>query len=102
MIGIQVVIYVYYNTGIENSAPLRVSGIAKLCLELGGQQYHVEMVVADLRTEEILGLDFLETNPMCHRSASGHDETEGKRPTNPFVQDWKCNTSNGGCECSIA
>ena len=42
--------------------PLRVSGIAKLCLELGGQQYHVEIVVADLRTEGTLGLDFLETN----------------------------------------
>ena len=42
--------------------PLRVSGIAKLCLELDGQQYHVEMVVTDLRTEGILGLDFLETN----------------------------------------
>ena len=42
--------------------PLRVSGIAKLQLELGGQQYPVEMVVTDLRTEGILGLDFLETN----------------------------------------
>ena len=43
-------------------APLRVSGTAKLHLELGGQQYLVEMVVADLRTEGVLGLDFLETN----------------------------------------
>ena len=42
--------------------PLRVSGIAKLHLELIGQQYIVEMVVADLRTEGILGLDFLESN----------------------------------------
>ena len=42
--------------------PLRVDGIAKLDLELGGRQYAVEMVVADLRTEGILGLDFLETN----------------------------------------
>ena len=43
-------------------APLQVSGTAKLHLELGGQQYLVEMVVADLRTEGVLGLDFLETN----------------------------------------
>ena len=43
-------------------APLRVSGTAKLHLGLGGQQYLVDMVVADLRTEVILGLDFLETN----------------------------------------
>ena len=42
--------------------PIRVSGTAKLQLELSGQQYLVEMVVADLRTEGILGLDFLETN----------------------------------------
>ena len=42
--------------------PLRISGTAKLLLELGGQQYPVEMVVADLRTERILELDFLEMN----------------------------------------
>ena len=42
--------------------PLRVSSIAKLQLELGGQQHLVEMVVADLRTEGILRLDFLEIN----------------------------------------
>ena len=42
--------------------PLKVSGIAKLYLELGGQQYHVEVVVADLRIEGILGLHFLENN----------------------------------------
>ncbi len=55
-------------------APLRVSGIAKLYLELSGQQYIVEMAVADLRTEGILGLD----QPMCYRSASWHNETERK------------------------
>ena len=42
--------------------PLIVNGTAKLQLELGGQQYPVEMVVADLRAEGILGLDFLEAN----------------------------------------
>lgn len=42
--------------------PLRVNGVAKLYLELGGKKYLVEMVVAELRTEGILGLDFLETN----------------------------------------
>ena len=51
--------------------PLRVSGTATLQLELGGRQYLVEMVVADLRTEGILGLDFLETNKCAI-------ETEGK------------------------
>ena len=47
---------------VVGGTPLRVSGMAELYLELGGQQYLVEMVVADLRTEGILGLDFLETN----------------------------------------
>lgn len=42
--------------------PIRVSGITELHLELGGERYLVKMVVADLRTEGILGLDFLETN----------------------------------------
>jgi len=41
---------------------LRVDGIAKLDLELGGKLYHVKVVVANLRTEAILGLDYLETN----------------------------------------
>jgi len=54
------------NSGLVGvgGTPLRVSGTAKLQLELGGHQYLVEMVVADLRTEGILGLDFLETNPI--------------------------------------
>ena len=58
--------------------PLRVSGIAKLCLELGGQQYHVEMVVADLRTEGILGLDFLETNQCAIDLPQGTMKLKGK------------------------
>ena len=45
-----------------SGTPLRVSGKAKLQLKLGEQLYPVEVVVADLRTEGILGLDFLETN----------------------------------------
>ena len=57
---------------------LRVSGIAKLCLELGGQQYHVEMVVADLRTEGILGLDFLETNQCAIDLPQGTMKLKGK------------------------
>jgi len=44
--------------------PLRVNGVAKLDLELGGKRYLVEMVVANLRTQGILGLDFLE-NHQC-------------------------------------
>ena len=57
---------------------LRVSGIAKLCLELGGQQYHVEMVMADLRTEGILGLDFLETNQCAINLPEGMMKLKGK------------------------
>ena len=45
-----------------SGTPLRVSGKAKIQLKLGKQLYLVEVVVADLRTVGILGLDFLETN----------------------------------------
>ena len=58
--------------------PLSVDGIAKLDLELGEKQYLVEMVVADLRTEGILGLDFLETN----KCASGLPHETMKLRTN--------------------
>ena len=45
-----------------NGTQLKVSGKTKLQLKLGEQLYPLEVVVADLRTEGILGLDFLETN----------------------------------------
>ena len=59
-------------------APLRVSGTAKLNLELGRQQYLVEMVVADLRTEGILGLDFLEINQCAIDLPHGTMRLKGK------------------------
>ena len=53
-------------------------GTVELDSELGGKQYVVEMVVADLRTEGILGLDFLETN----KCASGLPHETMKLRTN--------------------
>ena len=61
--------------------PLRVSGTAKLQLELGGKQYQVEMVVADLRTEGILGLDFLETHQCAIDLSHGTMKLSGNNQT---------------------
>ena len=43
--------------------PLQVRGTTKLQVEFGGQRHSMDVIVADsLRTEAILGLDFLDTH----------------------------------------
>ena len=56
-----------------------------LYLELGGQQYHVEMVASDwLENKRDIGTWLSEDQPMYHRSTSWHNETEKEWPTNLF------------------
>ena len=45
-----------------NGVPLRVKGTATPQLEISGDQYSIEVIIADLRMEAILGIDFLEAN----------------------------------------
>jgi len=54
----------WVNSGLVgvNGVPLRVKGTATLQLAISGYQYPIEVIIADLRTEAILGIDFLEAN----------------------------------------
>ena len=54
----------WVNSGLVgvNGSPLRVKGTATTLLKINGHQYSIEVIVADLRTEAILGIDFLEAN----------------------------------------
>ena len=42
--------------------PLRIKGTATLQLELSNHQYQIEVIVAELRTGAILGINFLNSN----------------------------------------
>ena len=63
-----------------NGAPLKVEGTAATQLEINGSYYPLDVIVADLRTEAILGIDFLEANQCTLNLPRGLISLNGTSP----------------------
>ena len=78
----QSVIKPWVNPGLVgvNGVPLRVEGTATPLLQISDTEYPIEVIIADLRTEAILGVDFLEANQCAIDLSQGLLSLNGNKP----------------------